>query len=74
MSQTLELVFENAKELSKDDRARLVDLLSRPDADGKSGNGGARRKIAAFQDRFAKVLPGTDRFMEEKRREIEYED
>jgi len=74
MSATLELVLEQVKTLTEEERAELVEVLTRPKVQ-KNGTVESRRaKIKAFQKRFGGMLPSTEEFMAEKRLEVELEE
>ena len=77
MSPTLEMVLEQVKSLSESERAELMRALSRPTAkrNGTTESVESRMdKIRAFQERFRGVLPTTEEFLAEKRREVELEE
>jgi len=74
MSATLELVLEQAKTLSASERAKLVEALTRPDTQ-KNGTAQSRlEKIRAFRGKYRGILPSTEEFMAEKRKEVELEE
>ena len=77
MSPTLEIVLDQVENLSESERAELMRVLSRP-ASKSNGTSESqeslREKIRAFQERFRGVLPTTEEFLIEKRREVELEE
>ena len=74
MSATLEIVMEQVKTLSETERATLIEVLRHPPI-RKNGTVESRRaKIKAFQKRFRGMLPSTEEFMAEKRKEVELEE
>ena len=77
MSPTLEIVLDQVENLSESERAELMRVLSRPasKSNGTSESQESRREnIRAFQERFRGVLPTTEEFLIEKRREVELEE
>lgn len=74
MSVTLELVLEQVKTLTDTERAELVEVLRHPHVQ-KNGTVESRRaKIKVFQKRFRGILPSTEEFMADKRKEVELEE
>lgn len=74
MSPTFELVLEQAKTLNESEKAELVRVLSRPVTTRNGTTESRRAKIRAFQERFRGILPSTEEFMAEKRKEVELEE
>ena len=74
MSTTFEAVLEKAKSLNKSEQARLINILSKPNSQNNGTAKSRRQRISAFQKRFRGVLPGTEEFLAEKRKEILIED
>jgi archaellum biogenesis protein FlaJ (TadC family) len=74
MTQTFELVLNEALSLSEAERARLISILSRSSARASESKDRRMEKIRDFQKRFRGVLPSTEEFMAEKRKEVHLED
>jgi hypothetical protein len=74
MSPTLEIVLEQVKSLSESEQAELVRALSRPKAIRNGTEETRLAKIRAFRGRYRGILPSTEEFMAEKRKEVELEE
>lgn len=75
MSPTLELVLEQVRGLTESEQAELVRMLAHPKVARNGSVEERRARINAFQDRFRGTLPGgTERFLLEKRDEVELEE
>ena len=74
MSTTFEAVLEKAKSLSRSEKARLISILSKPTSQTNGTANNRLERISAFQKRFRDVLPCTEEFLAEKRKEILIED
>lgn len=73
MTPTFETIFEQAKNLSVAERAKLIKALSKTDSGQKSENQKRVEKIRAFRGKFRRILPSVEEFLAEKSKEIELE-
>ncbi len=74
MSPTLEIVLAQVKSLSESEQAELVRALSRPESKRNGTKESRLAKIRAFRGRYRGILPSTEEFMAEKRKEVELEE
>jgi len=74
MSATLELVLEQVKTLTEEERAELVEVLRHPPIKQNGTVESRRAKIKAFQERFRGMLGSTEEFLADKRLEVELEE
>ncbi len=74
MSATLELVLEQVKTLTEEERAKLVEVLKRPPVKRNGTVESRLAQIKAFQKRYRGMLPTSEEFMTEKRLEVELEE
>ena len=73
MTPTFETVFEQAKSLPSNERAKLIKALSKTDFGQKSEDKKRVEKIRAFRGKFRRILPSVEEFLAEKSKEIELE-
>ena len=74
MTPTFEIVLEQVKGLSASEQTELVRVLSQPASIKNDAVEVRRAKIKAFQKRFHGMLPSTEEFMADKRKEVELEE
>ncbi len=70
MTQTFEIVLNQAQNLTPVEREKLIELLKQMDR--KKHSDKKREKIRAFRGKFSNILPSTKEFFTEKfdRKEI----
>ena len=74
MSATLEIVLEQVKTLNQSERAKLIDILTRPIVQKNGSEQSRLERIRAFRGKYRGMLPSTEEFMAEKRLEVELEE
>jgi len=74
MGATLELVLEQVKTLTEEERAELVEVLTHPRGHKNGSSQSRLEKIRAFRGKYRDILPSTEEFMAEKRLEVELEE
>ena len=74
MSATLELVLEQVKTLTEEERVELMEVLTHPKVQKDGSSQSRLEKIRAFRGKYRDILPSTEEFMAEKRLEVELEE
>lgn len=73
MTPTFENLLSQAKNLTSEEKARLIKMLEQANGSEKNVVEKRREKIRAFRGKYRHILPTTEEFLAEKAKESEIE-